>query len=214
MGNRGDTSNPISGATSSLQSIQLPAGSTQPVSVWVRIRLSVVGGTREDSATALLSPLKGYAAWKSLLKNHGYTSAALEEAGFEGADPDRDGLGHFMEYAFGGQPYTDDRNRLPKVSLERSAGSTIKSGGVIGLPGSESTTGKQELVLTFGPSKSDVRYITEISGDLRSWQTFRADSADDRTISGRLLLVNTVIRIPMSADGQIFARIRAEYVAP
>ncbi len=60
IGNRGDTSNPVSGATAAMASIPLPAGSTQPLSVWVRVRVNIVGGTREDSETALLSPLKGY----------------------------------------------------------------------------------------------------------------------------------------------------------
>lgn len=215
IGNSGDTSNPISGGTASIQSIQLPVGASQPLSVWVRVRVNVVGGTREDSEAALLSPLKGYAAWKSLLKNHGYNNEALEDAGFDAADPDDDGLGHFMEYAFGGQPYTADHGRLPQVSLERSAGDTIDGGGsIIGLPKSGSISGKKELVLTFGPAKSDVRYVTETSEDLRAWQIFKSDSSTGRTTLGRLSLGNTVIRIPMSADGPLFARIRAEYEAP
>ena len=119
-----------------------------------------------------------------------------------------------MEYAFGGQPYTADQSLLPRVSVERSAGGTISGSGVLGLPESISRTGTMEMLLTYGRSKSDVRYVTEISLDLRAGQTFRADSAADRTLTGRISLANTVIRIPMSGDGLLYARIRAEYVAP
>ncbi len=120
-----------------------------------------------------------------------------------------------MEYAFGGQPYTADQGLLPRVTLERSTGGTSSGGGgIIGLPGSGTGRGARELVLTFGPQKADVRYRTEITGNLQSWQTFRTDSTDGRTIPGRIPVGDTVIRIPMSDDGQLFARIRAEYVAP
>ncbi len=213
-GNRGDTSNPIPGATGALQSILLPVGTTQPMPVWVRVRLNLVGGNREDSQTALLSPLKGYAAWKSLLKNHGYSNDVLDAPGFDAADPDGDGLGHFMEYAFGGQPYTADQGRLPKVSLERSS-SSGGSGGIIGLPGKNSGTGQRELVLTFGPSKADVRYITETSPDMGRWQIFRTTAASSTTtLPGRLPPGDTIIRIPVNDDAAVFARIRAEYDPP
>ncbi len=211
FGNSGDTSNPVSGGTASIQSIQLPAGTTQPLAVWVRVRVNVVGGTREDSETALLSPLKGYAAWKSLLKNHGYSNDDLEAGGFDVADPDGDGLGHFMEYAFGGQPYTADQGRLPQVSLERSSGT---GGAVIGLPGTDRSAGGSELALTFGPPKPDVRYTTEISPDLERWQGFKSSTSSTTTLRGRLSPGSTIIRIPLDPGGHLFARVLAEYVAP
>ena len=211
LGTRGDTSNPIPGATSALESIPLPAGSTQPLSVWVRVRVNLVGGTREDSTTVLLSPLKGYAAWKSLLKNHGYSSNDLEAAGFDAADPDRDGLSHFMEYAFGGQPYTADQGLLPRVSLDRSSGT---GGGVIGLPGTDRSAGGYELALTFGPPRQDVRYTTEISPDLERWQVFKSSTVSTTTLPGRLSPGSTIIRIPLEPGGHLFARVVAEYVAP
>ena len=211
FGNSGDTSNPISGGTASIQSIQLPAGSTQPVAVWVRVRVNVVGGSREDSETALLSPLRGYAAWKSLLKNHGYSNDDLAAGGFDAADPDRDGLGHFMEYAFGGQPYTADQALLPRVSLERSAGT---GEGLIGLSGTVRSAGGYELALTFGAPKPDVRYTTEISPDLERWQVFKSSTSATTTLPGRLSPGSTIIRIPLDPGGHLFARVLAEYVAP
>lgn len=206
-GNRGDTSDPVSGATGALASIQLPAGSSQPVPVWVRVRLFT--NRREDSQVAWLSPLTGYPAWKSRLRDHGYSSGDLEAAGFDDADPDRDGLGHFMEYAFGGQPYTRDEALLPRVSLQRSSGG---DGGSIGLPGLPGLGQGRDLVLTLGPARADVRYITETSSNLQSWSVFKTTTATP--LAGRLTPGDTVIRIPTHDAKELFARVRVEYSGP
>lgn len=200
-GERGDTSDPISGATRATEDILLPTGSSQPMPVWVRVR--TVLGKREDSQTALISPLKGYAAWKSRLLDHGYTAADLAEAKFDVLDPDRDGLNHLLEYALGGQPYTQDRHLLPTVSLERS---TSNDTSPFNLNPSAGRTGKMDLVLTFGPMKSDLRYITEFSEDMTSWTVWKDETA--APLIGRALPTETKVRIPTQSERSMFARLR------
>jgi hypothetical protein len=201
-GERGDTSDPISGATSASEDILLPAGSSQPVPVWVRVRTLL--GKREDSETALLSPLKGYAAWKSRLLDHGYTAASLAAAGFDNADPDLDGLTHLLEYALGGQPYTQDQHLLPTVSLERSTNSTPV--GPISLIPSAGSGGKLDLVLTFGPMKPDLRYIAEFSENMTTWTVWKEETA--ATLIGRAVPTETKVRIPTQDERRMLARLR------
>lgn len=204
-GERGDTSDPISGATSATEDILLPAGATQPMPVWVRVRTFL--GKREDSQTALLSPLKGYAAWKSRLLDHGYTAADLANAKFDILDPDNDGLGHLLEYALGGQPYTPDRHLLPTVALERS---TAGSSSPFNLNPS-TRTGKLDLVLTFGPMKSDLRYIAEFSDDMDQWTVWKEETASP--LIGRTTPTETKFRIPTQEEDRMFARLRVVYIA-
>ncbi len=113
-GKSGSTSNPVSGATSATLSVTATAN---PADYWVRIvrTYNILYTTTENSDTATVSPLTGYAAWKHNLLSYGYTQTQLDAPAFDSGDPDADGLSHLMEYALGGQPYTQDAALLPRI---------------------------------------------------------------------------------------------------
>lgn len=115
-GDSGNISRPIAGATDPV--LNLTAGSATG-RYWVRVSrtINLFSTTIEDSRTALVSPLTGYPAWKHALLGHGYTQARLEAADFDTADPEADGLGHRLEFALGGQPYSVDTALLPRLVM-------------------------------------------------------------------------------------------------
>ena len=116
-GESGSVSNPINGANQ--PTLQVTAGAN-PAAYWVRVlrTINILQSNSENSATATVSPLTGYAAWKHNLLGNGYTQAQLDAPGFDSGDPDADGLSHLMEYALGGQPYTPDAGLLPRIVVE------------------------------------------------------------------------------------------------
>ncbi len=96
------------------------------------------------------------------------------------------------------------------MTLERASGDDRS--GTISFLGSAGA-GKQEMVLTFGASKSDVLYVTETSPDLTEWSVLRSTKTPDDPRTGRVPGGKTMIHIPMSGD-QLFARVRAIYEGP
>ena len=58
--------------------------------------------------------------------------------------------------------------------------------------------------------KEDVRYTTEISGDLERWQVFKSSVADSGSLIFRAVGGDTVVSVPMSGAQQ-FVRVRVAY---
>lgn len=116
-GASGNFSTPMAGATQ--PALQVTTGAN-PADYWVRVirTTNILSSTNEYSATATVSPLTGYAAWKHSLLSHGYTQAQLDAPAFDSGDPDGDSLPHLMEYALGDQPYTHDASLLPRIVVE------------------------------------------------------------------------------------------------
>jgi len=140
----------------------------------------------------LIEAAPGYAAWRTAR----FTSAELADGSISGpdADPDADGVGNLLEYAFGSDPRSASQGLLPNIAIE--------------------TDGAAEnhltLALRLAAGATDLALEVELSDDLQTW---RSGAVETETVSENTALgVRTWIvrdRTPLTATGRRFARLRA-----
>ena len=131
-----------------------------------------------------------YAGWQ----NGYFTAAELGSAAVSGdnADPDGDGIANLLEYALNLDPRAAGRTGVSTVS-------------------STSTGGSSYLTLTYTKVKAatDLTYVAEVSGDLVTWSSGSAYTADVSTVDqGTTQQVTARDLTPMSAGTRRFMRLR------
>ncbi|RYD34748.1 MAG: hypothetical protein EOP86_10220 [Verrucomicrobiaceae bacterium] len=116
-------------------------------------------------------------------------------------DLDGDGMSNFSEYAFGGQPYTQDAERMTPRS------------GVATVDGASYPTITFRRRAAVG---SDLRYVVEVSSDLQTWSQGTAEQPVAELTNGPLESdgTRTVTARSLNAGGNSsrFLRVKAETI--
>lgn len=186
-GPRGNTNSHsrIIGATNPTLHVTLPASATGPALYWVRVTEPGRPTPEEHSRQVTLSPLTGFAAFKQRLLQRGYTQAQINAPGFANADPDGNGLSHFVEHAMGIFP-GDPPAGFRKYELD---------------PVGPAGAGDADLLVTLPPLQPDVLYVIQSGSDLIGWTPVTELSGDPHENPA------TVIRVPSLGSGRLFAHL-------
>lgn len=187
-GTRGNTSSHslIIGATNPTLRVTLPATATGPVLYWVRVNAPGRPSPEEHSRQVTLSPLTGFAAFKQRLLQRGYTQAQINAPGFAEADPDGNGLSHFVEHAVGIFP-GEQAIGFRKYELD---------------PAEVASGGDADFLVTLPPLQPDVLYLIQSASDLSGWTTVAELSGDPHADPA------TVIHVPSLGTGRLFVQLQ------